>query len=310
MNFKERLYDGFEKMLNHRIALGFSRGHDYRCIIPHFIDHCVAMAGDSMYISREMVNSYLATCPDTNGTARKVSLIREYTKYLRFIGGKDFVPDDDYSFKHQSFIPFLFTDQELKSVISELDSFRGQAKISNLEPEYILPVYSRLLYCCGLRPSEVLLLKVEDFNFKTGELYIRQSKKNRDRHIIMSDDMLDLCRVYNTLAGERTWFFEKRNGEHFNIQWFYDWFNKACIRAGITRGKPRPYDLRHAFASRNITRWMEEGKDAMALLPYLAEYMGHADISSTMYYIHLIPDHLRKHLDVDDSSLKRIYGKK
>ena len=102
MNFKERLYDGFEKMLNHRIALGFSRGHDYRCIIPHFIDHCVAMAGDYMYISREMVNSYLATCPDTNGTARKVSLIREYTKYLRFIGGKDFIPDDDYSFKHQT----------------------------------------------------------------------------------------------------------------------------------------------------------------------------------------------------------------
>ncbi len=47
----------------------------------------------------------------------------------------------------------------------------------------------------------------------------------------------------------------------------------------------------------------------MAMLPYLAEYMGHADFSSTMYYIHLIPDHLRKHLDVDDSNLRRIYGK-
>ena len=140
MQFKERLYDGFEKMLNHRIALGFSRGHDYRCTIPYFIDHCCAMAEDSMYITREMVNSYLATCPDTNGTARKVSLIREYTKYLRFIGGDDFVPDEDYSFKHQSFIPFLFTDQELKSVISELDSFRGRAKITNLGPEMILPV--------------------------------------------------------------------------------------------------------------------------------------------------------------------------
>lgn len=309
MQFKERLYDGFEKMLNHRMALGFSRGHDYRCTIPHFIDHCCAMAEDSMYITREMVNSYLATCPDTNGTARKVSLIREYTKYLRFIGGDDFVPDEDYSFKHQSFIPFLFTDQELKSVISELDSFRGRAKITNLEPEMILPVYSRLLYCCGLRPSEVMLLKVEDFNFKTGELYIRRSKKNRDRHIIMSEDMLNLCRVYNSFAGERIWFFQKLNGEHFNNQWYYKWFNKACARVGITRGKPRPYDLRHAFATRNIIRWMEEGKDAMAMLPYLAEYMGHADISSTMYYIHLIPDHLRKHLDVDNSSLRKIYGK-
>ena len=309
MQFKERLYDGLEKMLSYRVAIGYSSGSTHKRIISHFIEYCCASFGDSTCITKEMVNSYLAKCPHTNGTAVKVSLIRQYTKHLRFLGGDDFVPDDDYSFKRLNFIPFLFTPQELESVISELDSFRGQAIISNLRPEMILPVYSRLLYCCGLRPSEVILLKVEDFNFKTGELYIRQSKKNRDRHIIMSEDMLGLCRVYNNLAGERTWFFQKRNGDHFNIQWFYEWFNKACIRAGITRGKPRPYDLRHAFATRNIIRWMEEGKDAMAMLPYLAEYMGHADFSSTMYYIHLIPDHLRKHLDVDDSNLRRIYGK-
>lgn len=308
MQFKDRLYNCFEKMMEQRIALGYSNGSDYRCIIPHFIEYCVAQSEDSMYITKEMFDSYLATKPNTNGTARKVSLIRQFTKYLRFSGGNDFVPDEEYSFKHISFIPFLFSDQELESLFSELDSYQGKATSADLTPEIILPVYARLLYCCGLRPSEVVCLKVEDFNFTTGELYIRKSKKNRDRHIIISEDMCELCKMYNGLAGKRTWFFQNKDGGQLKSMWFYNRFRRVCIKAGITRGNPRPYDLRHAFATRNIIRWIEEGKDAMAMLPYLSEYMGHADISSTMYYIHLIPDNLRKHLDADRFSLEAIYG--
>ena len=34
---------------------------------------------------------------------------------------------------------------------------------------------------------------------------------------------------------------------------------------------------------------MNEGKDLSAMLPYLSEYMGHTTLSSTFYYIHLVP---------------------
>ena len=308
MQLRDRLYDGLEKMLSYRLSAGYSAGTEYRKFIPHFIEHCCAVSDESMYITQEMVDSFLATCPSTNGTAKKIQMIRQYTKYLCFLGGKDFVPDDDYSFKQTPYLPFIFTDQELKDLFFELDSFRGHNKGVHLKPELVLPVYSRLLYCCGLRPSEVPSLKVTDFNFETGDLYIRQSKRNKDRHIIMSEDMLNLCRCYNSLAGERTWFFQRKNGEPYRGQWFFDQFEKAFMRAGITRGRPRPYDLRHAFATRNILRWMEAGKDVMAMLPYLAEYMGHTDLSSTLYYIHLLPDNLRKHLGPDLEKLQMIYG--
>lgn len=48
-----------------------------------------------------------------------------------------------------------------------------------------------------------------------------------------------------------------------------------------------------AFASRNIIRWIDEGKDVMSLMPFLSEYMGHSSLHHTLYYIHLIPDRLR-----------------
>jgi hypothetical protein len=39
-------------------------------------------------------------------------------------------------------------------------------------------------------------------------------------------------------------------------------------------------------------RWVEEGKDIEAWLPYLAAYMGHEKYSSTAWYVHLLPERL------------------
>ena len=62
--------------------------------------------------------------------------------------------------------------------------------------------------------------------------------------------------------------------------------------------QPRPYDFRHHFAYANVERWMAQGKDVMAMLPYLARYMGHGSIESTYYYIHTSPEFLHAYADL------------
>ena len=239
-----------------------------------------------------------------------LSLLREYTKYLNFLGYDDYIPDDDYVVKRIAFNPYLFTDDELSGLFKMIDSYVGKTCGKRYLPEIVLPVYSRLLYCCGLRPQEPPAIRTEDVNLITGDVYIRQSKRHKDRHIIMSEDMRALCQKYDSVAGKRQWFFQKWDGTPYEASWYNQIWRNLISKSGISwKGTPRPYDLRHAFASRNIIRWINNGKDVMELLPYLSAYMEHSELTSTLYYIHLLPENLRKSKAVNWALLSQVYGK-
>lgn len=88
-----------------------------------------------------------------------------------------------------------------------------------------------------------------------------------------------------------------------------EWLNKTMRltlkKAGIqSYGKqnPRPYDFRHTFATHRLYLWMREGKDLNAMLPYLSAYMGHAQLSDTYYYIHLVPGLFEEMTGFNDST--------
>lgn len=58
--------------------------------------------------------------------------------------------------------------------------------------------YFRLTYTCGLRPQESRTLKRINVDLNSGEIRIVNSKWNRSRTVIMSDEMLTLARKYAT----------------------------------------------------------------------------------------------------------------
>ena len=173
----------------------------------------------------------------------------------------------------------------------------------------VLPPLFRMMYCCGMRPGEPLMLLRRDVDTRNGDVYIRETKRHKDRHIIMSGNMRDMCMAYDSAAGDRTWFFG-HDGKPYSTKWMTSQFHRRWKEAGISgHGIPRPYDLRHAFASRNIMRWVEQDLDVMAMLPFLSSYMGHSEITSTLYYVHLLPEKLRRSAKIDWSQFSVIYGK-
>ncbi len=92
-------------------------------------------------------------------------------------------------------------------------------------------------------------------------------------------------------------------------QWMTMQFHHCWKASGLIKhGNPRPYDLRHAFASRNLMRWIDNGNDITALLPFLSTYMGHSEIKSTLYCVHLLPERIRKSSGIDWTRLLNIYG--
>src|SRR5665648_593305 len=61
----------------------------------------------------------------------------------------------------------------------------------------------------------------------------------------------------------------------------------------------RVYDLRHRFTSAVLNKWLDEGRNLYAMLPFLSAYMGHSSLSATAYYIHLLPENLVKSAGID-----------
>ena len=194
-------------------------------------------------------------------------------------------------------MPYLYTDFEISSFFDAVDKLPSH-KLSPFR-EYVIPVIFRVLYACGLRPLEVRHLKVSELNLMDGSLYISDSKKNKDRIVAMSDDLLQLCNHYNDLIEERlprrTFFFQNPNGGTYSAAWIQQQFFKCWKYAGISFGaehRPRVYDWRHNFATQRIISWLNEGKNVANLLPYLSTYMGHESLQYTAHYIHLVPEHL------------------
>lgn len=299
----------YEEMLRFRESVGYdSISTNY--MLHLFVDYCEKNWPEAETITKEMLDSWIEYYSYSNNTqATFISSVRYLAKFFNFKGMDAFVPDEDYILKRIPFEAYVPSDDELKAFFNAVDSYTWNTRGKEHKPELVLPVIFRMMFCLGMRPAEPLRLYASDVDSKTGDIYIRDTKRHRDRHILMSEDMCKLCREYEArVEKDRTWYFEV-NSSRYSTGWMTARFNKIAKLAGIPKDKRfRPYDLRHTFASRNITRWLDEGKDALVFLPLLSQYMGHSELDSTFYYIHLIPDQLRKSSGVDWNGLAEVYG--
>jgi hypothetical protein len=56
-----------------------------------------------------------------------------------------------------------------------------------------------------------------------------------------------------------------------------------------------------------MMHWLSENKDISALSPYLSAFMGHTEFSATLYYVHLLPEHLLKSSGIDWARFSNVY---
>ena len=176
-------------------------------------------------------------------------------------------------------------------------------------------VLFRLLYTCGLRPPEVRKLRRKDINFKTGELFINQSKSNKDRIVVASSDMIALMKKYDNrrrmFCGNTEEFFIHTNGKSISGEQLVD-LTRLCWELANPGLSPddlprlRPYDFRHLFASTVLQTWIDEGKNLYAQLPYLRAYMGHEDFRDTLYYIHILPERILMSNAIDWAQIESV----
>jgi integrase len=167
----------------------------------------------------------------------------------------------------------------------------------------IAPTLFRLIYTCGLRPNEGRELLTSNLNLDNGTVMITHTKMNKERYVVMSDDMLNFARKYDLrrriFAEGNPYFFPSNNGEAFTGNKILAVLTAVWTIAVSDLQNPVPprirvYDLRHRFASACLNRWLDAGYDLMSKLPYLSMFMGHDSYNETAYYIHILPENLIK----------------
>ena len=129
----------------------------------------------------------------------------------------------------------------------------------------------------------------------------------------MSSDMLKLCRAYDkrrvVFAKGSQYFFPSWAGGAFSSSKLAYHFTDCWRRAYPNvenLPRVRVYDLRHRFASAALNRWLDKGQNLSAKLPYLRAYMGHNDLTETLYYVHLLPENLTKSPGINWEALDSI----
>ena len=146
-----------------------------------------------------------------------------------------------------------------------------------------------LLYATGIRVSELIGLDLDDVNLPAA--FLRCASRGRERIIplyagavkALSDYIRDI-RPQIVLDSREQALFVNMNGERMSRQGFWKiikyYQEKAQIDKDIT-----PHTLRHSFAA----HLLENGAD----LRSIQEMLGHADISSTQIYSHLVKQKLQ-----------------
>lgn len=234
------------------------------------------------------------------------SVIRKFAIYMNGIGGDAYILPEKMYGSNASFVPYIFTDDELQQLFMEIDAICPSA--AQPYKHVVLPVMFRMIYTCGLRPTEARLLRTDNVYLESGEVLITGTKRNRDRIIVMSEDMRTLCADYNEqrrfFSPDSAFFFPGADGMAFASATVAREFCRCWKKANPDTPKEnlpavRVYDLRHRFASAAVQRWLDEGADLNAKLPFLRAYMGHSSFSQTAYYIHLLPANLTASRAVD-----------
>ena len=234
----------------------------------------------------EHLERYLAYMESTGkssaSAARSMAALKSFYNYLQSRGVVRINPAKHLSpVRAERKLPEILTGKEVELFLEQpqcVDA-KGYRDRAMLE----------LLYATGIRVSELINLNVDSVNLHAG--FIRCSSRGKERIIpvyatavkALSDYMKEI-RPQLIISPREQALFVNMSGERMSRQGFWKiikyYQEKAHINKDIT-----PHTLRHSFAA----HLLENGAD----LRSIQEMLGHADISSTQIYSHMVKKQLQ-----------------
>lgn len=198
--------------------------------------------------------------------------------------------------------PYIYSPEEIRRLLDI-----ARAYPSPRAPLRPISLYTMLVlaYCAGLRVGELARLNLGDIDLETGVITIRETKFFKSRILPLSDSALSALREYLEARRQAKapqspdsglFWHDKGNDRYTShgIAWcLVDILRHARIKPSKGKIGPRVHDFRHSFVVNRIIEWYRAGINPQDRLPFLATYLGHRDIHSTLVYITVTQDLLQ-----------------
>jgi integrase len=235
----------------------------------------------------------------------KYQMLRAFFHHwmARGVVGESPMPRPKAASVRLSVLPYIYSVSDMRRLLW------GTCFMKRLSPRVIDPATLRavliFLYGTGARIDETLALEQSGVDLKNDTVTFHRSTQY-SRTIPIGTTLGQWLRTYSvSQRNDAQNFFAGRDGKPIKPQTLIKNFESVRRRMGVSRNdgidrRPQLRDLRRTFAVDCLRKWIEQDKDLPKMLPILAAYLGHADLSSTEAYLSLAPNRFSKQL----SSLK------
>jgi len=269
----------------------------YRRDLADFAGFLSSQGGDLLGATSEAVRSYLADLRSRgfadSSVARRLSAVRQFYRFLLTDGVRADDPTGTIDGpRGRRSIPKILSEAEVERLMDLAEAKvetakNGSARLAALRFRALL----ELLYATGMRVSELVGLPSRAVAGDRRMLTV-VGKGRKERMVPLTNAARQAVDVY--VAARRKvsdadggFVFPAAGREgHLTRQVFARELKVLAAEAGISAAKVSPHVLRHAFAS----HLLQNGAD----LRSVQQLLGHADISTTQIYTHVLEERLKR----------------
>jgi integrase/recombinase XerD len=283
--------DAFLEMMSAERGAARNTIEAYRRDLDDYAGYLAGKGQSPRSAQRADIVAYLASL-DAQGlapssAARRLSALRQFHRFLC----ADQIRTDDptrivASPRTRRPLPHVLSVAEVERLLNTAEAeANAELPPQKQEAAHRLYVLLELLYATGMRVSELVGLRrsavMRDASFLT-----ITGKGNKERIVPLTDSARDAVRRWADALPAGPWLFPAGGEEgHLSRQVFARDLKALAGRAGIASSRIAPHVLRHAFAS----HLLQGGAD----LRVVQTLLGHADISTTQIYTHVLDEKLR-----------------
>ncbi|MBB98567.1 MAG: recombinase XerD [Rhodobacteraceae bacterium] len=292
------LIEGFLEMLSAERGAALNTLENYRRDLEGFSDFVAAMGGTLQAADKDAVTGYLrdlATRGFAASTqARHLSALRQFYRHLFADGLRGDDPTRSVSSpKTRPSLPRVLSIEDVDRLLGTArdEALVGETSQAARLRALRLHALLEVLYATGLRVSELVSLPLTAA-LRDERLISVRGKGNKERAVPLSDAARDAMRRHvearkaaGADAGSRWLFPSHGESGHLTRQAFARDLKALAVRAGLDTQALSPHVLRHAFAS----HLLQNGAD----LRVVQQLLGHADISTTQIYTHVLDARLK-----------------